>query len=85
MLESALRMSNVALVRDTSAAIASCRPPKRSAAARVDPLATRPEPGYGITVVPLRYVSAQTIIKLLDSFADQARHGARRCRRATCC
>src|SRR6185295_11007315 len=29
----------------------------------------RGEPGYGITVVPLQYVSATTLGKLLDSFA----------------
>jgi len=27
------------------------------------------EPGYGITVMPLRYVSAQVVLKALDSFA----------------
>ena len=33
--------------------------------------AARAEPGYGISVVPLQYVSAQTLIKLLDSFATR--------------
>ena len=31
--------------------------------------AARAEPGFGITVVPLQYVSATTLSKLLDSFA----------------
>jgi len=35
----------------------------------VDSNRGRPEAGYGITVIPLRHVSAQTLIKLLDSFA----------------
>ncbi len=30
------------------------------------------EPGFGITVVPLQYVSATTLTKLLDSFAVKA-------------
>ena len=47
---------------------------------RCDTRGGRPKPGYGISVVPLRYVSAQTVFKLLDSFAVKARHGARRYR-----
>ena len=31
-----------------------------------------PEAGYGVSVVPLQYVSAQTVIKLIDSFATKA-------------
>src|SRR6185437_702458 len=31
-----------------------------------------PEPGYGVSVVPLQYVSAQTLLKLMDSFATKA-------------
>src|SRR5262249_9156577 len=30
------------------------------------------EPGYGITVVPLQYVSAQTLAKLLENFATKS-------------
>jgi general secretion pathway protein D len=70
VLETALRTSNVVLVRDQAGyhlsplgdAVGS-GPVDRSA---------RAEPGYGITVVPLRYVSAQTLLKLLDSFALKA-------------
>ena len=32
-------------------------------------IAANSTPGYGITVMPLRYVSAQTVLKALDSFA----------------
>src|SRR3984957_11882759 len=41
-------------------------------AGRVDAAASSPEPGYGISVVPLQYVSAQTLLKLMDSFATKA-------------
>ena len=40
-------------------------------AGRVDSAASSAEPGYGVSVVPLQYVSAQTILKLLDSFATK--------------
>ena len=70
VLENALRVSNVVLVRETagyrigplSEAIAS---------GNVDSDRARTEPGYGISVVPLQYVSAQTLIKLLDGFATK--------------
>ena len=70
VFENALRMSNAVLVRETvgyriiplSEAIAS---------GNVDNDPARAEPGYGISVVPLQYVSAQTLIKLLDSFATK--------------
>ena len=69
VLEAALRLSNVALVRQTGGyrlvplgdAVGS---------GQVDPVA-QAEPGYGISVVPLRYVSARTVVKLLDSFATR--------------
>ena len=34
--------------------------------------ASSPEPGFGVSVVPLQYVSAQTLLKLMDSFATKA-------------
>ncbi|TMJ54898.1 MAG: type II secretion system protein GspD, partial [Alphaproteobacteria bacterium] len=67
VLESALRTYGIALVRD-------------SAGYRLTPLGDAPgsgpvtsasvtlEPGYGISVVPLQHVSAQTIQQLMDSF-----------------
>jgi general secretion pathway protein D len=68
VLESALRLSGTVLVRDTAGyrliplgdAVGS---------GNVDANGSRPEPGYGISVVPLQYISAQTLVKLLDSFA----------------
>src|SRR6202795_3319125 len=71
VLENALRLSGVVLVRDTAgyrltpigAAVGS---------GRVDAAASSPEPGYGVSVVPLQYVSAQTVLKLMDSFATKA-------------
>jgi general secretion pathway protein D len=68
VLESALRLSGVVLVRATGGyrliplgdAVGS---------GNVDAKGSSPEPGYGISVVPLQYVSAQTLLKLLDSFA----------------
>src|SRR5437868_4085769 len=70
VLESALRLSGVVLVRDG----ASYRlTPLGDAvgSGRVDSAAVSPEPGYGVSVVPLQYVSAQTILKLMDSFATK--------------
>jgi general secretion pathway protein D len=70
VLENALRLSGVALVRD----IAGYRlVPAGDAvgAGNLDSAAARAEPGYGISVVPLQYVSAATLIKLLDSFATK--------------
>jgi general secretion pathway protein D len=67
VLESALRTSNVALVRERTG-YRLVPAPEAVGSAGVD--AQRdPEPGYGITVIPLQYVSVQTVSKLLDSFA----------------
>jgi general secretion pathway protein D len=68
VLESALRMSNVVLVKDGGAGyrlIPGSDGQSAPALARVND----PEGGYGISVVPLHYTSAATILKLLDSFA----------------
>jgi general secretion pathway protein D len=69
VLESALRSSNIALVhdRDGYRLVPSA---EVTGTATVDtPEAS--EAGYGITVIPLQYVSAQTLSKLLDSFATK--------------
>src|SRR5262245_686767 len=68
VLENALRVSNVALVRDT-AGYRLVPLVEAVGAGNVD--GARAEPGYGISVVPLQHVSAQTLIKLLDSFATK--------------
>jgi general secretion pathway protein D len=71
VLENALRLSGVVLIHDTAGyrltpigdAIGS---------GPVDASASSPEPGFGVSVVPLQYVSAQTVLKLMDSFATKA-------------
>src|SRR6516164_876604 len=70
VLESALRLSGVVLVRESSGYRLT---PLGDAvgAGRVDSAAASPEPGYGVSVVPLQYVSAQTLLKLMDSFATR--------------
>ena len=70
VLESALRISGVALVRDTAGYRLT---PLGDAigAGQVDAAASSPEPGFGVSVVPLQHVSAQTLLKLMDSFATK--------------
>jgi general secretion pathway protein D len=70
VLENALRISGVALIRD----VAGYRlTPVGDAVGggHVDATPNNPEPGYGVSVVPLQYVSAQTLLKLMDSFATR--------------
>jgi general secretion pathway protein D len=71
VLENALRLSGVVLIRDTAGYRLT---PLGDAvgSGRVDAVAASPEPGYGVSVVPLQYVSAQTVLKLMDSFATKA-------------
>ena len=73
VLESALRMSNVALVRD-QAGYRLIPAGEAVGSGSIDRAAagSGPEPGYGITVIPLQHVSAATVTKLLDSFAVKA-------------
>jgi general secretion pathway protein D len=70
VLESALRLSGVVLVRD-GAGYRLTPLGDAVGTGRVDSAAASPEPGYGVSVVPLQYVSAQTILKLMDSFATK--------------
>jgi general secretion pathway protein D len=69
VLESALRVSSVALVRDGRAY--RLIPASEAPGAGSIEGASGVEAGYGVTVVPLRYVSAQTLTKLIDSFATK--------------
>ncbi|WP_456709246.1 MULTISPECIES: type II secretion system secretin GspD [Bradyrhizobium] len=71
VLESALRLSGLALVRDGGGYKVT---PLGNAtgAGHVNVEARRSEAGYGVSVVPLQYVAAKTILKLLDSFATRA-------------
>lgn len=70
VLENALRLSGVVLVKDVQGYRLI---PLGDAvgAGNLDGAEARAEPGYGVSVVPLRYVSAGTLIKLLDSFATK--------------
>ncbi|MGY8706272.1 type II secretion system secretin GspD [Bradyrhizobium sp. 18BD] len=69
VLENALRMSGVALVRDRTGY--RLLPAPEAGPGGID-RAVNAAAGQGITVVPLRYVSAQNIFKLLDSFGVKA-------------
>jgi general secretion pathway protein D len=68
-LENALRLTGVALVRDDTGY--RLMPQADAVGVGTADAADRMTPGYGITIVPLRYVSAQTVIKLVDSFATK--------------
>jgi general secretion pathway protein D len=67
VLESALRVSNIALVRDGRGY--RLIPAAEAVAAGAIDRERGPEPGYGISVIPLQFVSSQTLIKLLENFA----------------
>jgi len=69
VLENALRMSGVALVRDRSGY--RLLPAPEAGPGGVD-RSVNAAAGQGITVVPLRYVSSQNIFKLLDAFGVKA-------------
>ena len=69
VLENALRMSGVALVRDRSGY--RLLPTNEAGPGGIDRSGSA-EAGQGISVVPLRFVSAQTVFKLLDAFGVKA-------------
>ena len=69
VLENALKMSGVALMRDRSGY--RLLPAAEAGPGSLDRNGTA-EAGQGISVVPLRYVSAQTMFKLLDGFGVKA-------------
>src|SRR3954467_12091513 len=70
VLENALRMSNVALVRERGGGYRLVAA-NEAGGGGIDPGGTA-QAGQGISVVPLRYVSAQTVFKLLDAFGVKA-------------
>jgi general secretion pathway protein D len=72
VLENALRMSNVVLVKDTAGGYRLIPSGDAQGAGGAITEGDGAQGGYGISVVPLRYTSAQTILKLLDSFALKA-------------
>jgi general secretion pathway protein D len=68
-LENALRIGGIALVRDDTGY--RLVPQADAVGTGAADAADRMTPGYGISVVPLQFVSAQTIVKLVDSFATK--------------
>jgi general secretion pathway protein D len=78
VLESALRANNVALVRENTG-YRLVPTPEAVATGRLDVANANgpaPQGGYGLSVVPLRYVSAATLVRLVENFA--ARQGSMR-------
>jgi general secretion pathway protein D len=72
VLESALRTSNVVLVHDVNG-YRLVPAAEAVGSGRAERAGTGPvEPGFGVSVLPLQYVSVQTVSKLLDSFAVKA-------------
>jgi general secretion pathway protein D len=69
-LESALRIPGIALVRDNAAY--RLMPQADAVGTSAADAAERTEAGYGISVVPLHYVSAQMLLKLVDNFGTKA-------------
>jgi len=67
VLESALRSSGMALVRDSHGY--SITPAGEAMGTGIVDGADSLQPGFGVTVVPLRYVSSQTVAKLLEGFS----------------
>jgi general secretion pathway protein D len=72
VLENALRMSNVVLVADHDGSYRLIPAGDAAGSGAATAAGADKEGGYGISVVPLRYTSAQNILKLLDSFAIKA-------------
>jgi general secretion pathway protein D len=70
VLENALRLSGVALVRDTNG-YRLMPQGDATGTGQLDTAADRAEPGYGISAVSLQYISAPTLLKLIDSFATK--------------
>ena len=73
-LESALRANNLVMVRGASGYRIAPATDAGTGSADVADGAAGVEPGYGTTVIPLRYVSGATLSRLLEGFA--ARPGA---------
>ena len=72
VLENALRANNLVMVRDNTGY--RIVPANDGSVGAVDSGANGAEPGYGMTVIPLQYVSGITLSRLLEGFA--ARPGA---------
>lgn len=68
-LENALRVGGIALIRDDTGYRLVPQADAVGVGGTDDP--DRMTAGYGISVVPLQYVSAQTVIKLVDGFGTK--------------
>lgn len=69
VLENALRLTGVALIRDNAGY--RLIPQGEAAGSGAINGTEKAEAGYGVSVVPLQYVSAATILKLVDSFVTK--------------
>jgi general secretion pathway protein D len=69
VLENALRVSNVVMVKDNRGY--RLIPAAEAIGSGTADASRSPEAGYGISVVSLQFVSAPTVLKLLDSFATR--------------
>jgi len=67
VLESALKSSGMALVRDAHGY--SITPAGEAMGTGVVDGPNSLQPGFGVTVIPLRFVSSQTVTKLLEGFS----------------
>jgi general secretion pathway protein D len=70
VLENALRASNAALLREPTGY--RIVPLAEAGGSGSTDVGARVEPGHGISVIPLRYTSAQTLMPLLDTFATRS-------------
>jgi general secretion pathway protein D len=69
VLENALRVSNVVMVKDNRGY--RLIPAAEAVGSGSADASRSPEAGYGVSVVSLQHVSAPTVLKLLDSFATK--------------
>lgn len=69
LLESALKLANATLVREGP--LYKIMPSGEVTAGGGVDNGGRVEPGFGITVMPMRWVSAQAVVRSLDSFATR--------------
>jgi general secretion pathway protein D len=70
VLENALRLSGVVLVKDVQG-FRLIPLGDAVGAGNLDMAEAHADPGYGVSVISLRYVSASTLLKLVDSFATK--------------
>ena len=71
VLENALRVNNLVLLRDTLGY--RIAPATDGSVGSIDTVSANGEveAGYGLTVIPVQYVSGATLVKLMESFATR--------------